>query len=113
MRKIFSISALLCFQMLAASGAVWAQQAGKIQVTFANRTDKTVTFFLNGGQGLETRLRAGQSSGYTMVVDQGVQPTVTIYQPAGGGNPRKFNVANGGRYAFRPKNNGVENHFDE
>jgi hypothetical protein len=87
-----------------------AQQAGTIRVVFTNRTDQRVTFFLNGGQGLETRLDPGESQAYTMVVDGGVQPTVKIYQPSGG--TRTFTVANGGQYAFRLKDGEIYNYFD-
>jgi hypothetical protein len=89
---------------------VQAQPAGTIQVTFTNRTDQRVTFFLNGGLGLETRLDPGESQSYTMVVDAGVQPVVKIYQPFGG--TRVFTVDNGGQYAFRYENGEIHNFFD-
>jgi hypothetical protein len=106
---LVAVALLGTFAFLA-DGRAQAQPPGSIQVVFTNRTDQRVTFFLNGGAGLETRLDAGQSQTYTMVVDAGVPPTVKIYQPSGG--PRTFTVANGGRYAFRYKNGQIYNFFD-
>ena len=45
-----------------------------------------------------------------MVVDQGVQPIVRIYQPFG--DPLDFTVGNGGRYVFRLRNGQIINTFE-
>ena len=87
------------------------QAAETIKVKFTNKTDGTVTFFLNGGKGLETRLKAGESRTYTMAVDGGINPIVSIYQPAG--KKRDFSVTNGGVYAFKMKDGEIHNFFDE
>jgi len=92
-------------------GAGQARAADTIKVHFENGTDQKVTFFLNGGKGLETRLEAGDSSDYTMVVDDGGTPTVRIYQPEGGGKPKEFTVENGGQYVFRLKDGHIINTF--
>ncbi len=112
MRHVLCALALLGCLAFLEGGKAQAQPAGTIKVVFTNRTNQQVTFFLNGGEGLETRLGPGQSQTYTMGVDAGVPPSVKIYQPDGGGGPRTFSVANGGRYAFRYKNGGIENIFD-
>jgi hypothetical protein len=92
-----------------AVGLARAQPAGTINVQFANGINREVIFFLNGGEGLETRLQPGQVQNYTMVVNQGVQPIVSIYQPNGG--RRNFTVQNGGQYVFRYNNGGIENFY--
>lgn len=93
-------------------GTGQARAADTISVHFTNGTDQRVTFFLNGGKGLETRLDAGDGSDYTMVVDDGVQPIVRIYQPQGGGKPKEFTVENGGKYIFRLKDGHIINTFE-
>jgi hypothetical protein len=87
-----------------------SQAAGPIDVTFTNKTDVKVTFFLNGGKGLETRLNAGESSSYTMGVDNGVQPIIRIYQADG--KSLDFKVENGGRYVFMFKDGKIQNCFE-
>src|SRR5262249_34509043 len=82
MRQVVLSTLLLSALLLLTQGQAHAQPGGTIQVTFSNQTNQRVTFFLNGGLGLETRLDPGQSTNYTMAVDAGVQPTVTIYQPS-------------------------------
>jgi hypothetical protein len=83
---------------------------GTIDVKFTNATDLKVTFFLNGGQGLESHLKPGESQGFTMVVDDGVQPIVRIYQASG--KKLDFTVSDGGRYVFRLKDGEVINFFE-
>ncbi len=82
----------------------------KIRVQFTNRTDQEVTFFLNGGTGLTTRLKAGQTEGYTMVVDPGVAPIVGIFQADG--KRLDFTVANDQKYAFKLEDGKIKNFFD-
>lgn len=87
------------------------QAADAIKVKFTNKTDLTVTFFLNGGNGLETRLKAGESKTYTMAVDRGIGSIVSIHQVSG--KTRDFSVTNGGVYAFKMKDGEIHNFFDE
>lgn len=70
-----------------------------IPVSFTNETKGTVSFSLNGGSGLSTRLAPGQSIDLKMVVDPGVQPIVGITQADG--SKLNFKVHKDGRYWFR------------
>ena len=107
MRKILIAAGMVLG--LGLLGAGQARASSTIKVHFDNGTDQKVTFFLNGGVGLETRLEAGDGSDYTMVVDDGVQPIVRIYQPGGG--KKEFTVENGGQYIFRVKDGQIINFF--
>ena len=109
-KQIVLVAVMFLFVVVGSVGQAGAQPSGTIQVTFTNDTGQRVTFFLNGGLGLESRLNPGQTASYTMVVDQGVQPLVTIYQPSGARRP--FTVENGGRYAFRFKDGVITNFYD-
>jgi|HubBroStandDraft_6_1064221.scaffolds.fasta_scaffold634108_1 hypothetical protein len=80
-----------------------------IKVTFKNLTHYDVAFFLNGGAGLNTRLNAGLSQSFNMVVDPGVQPIVGIYQL--NGQRLNFTVSDGGSYAFIVQNGNIVNSF--
>jgi predicted Ser/Thr protein kinase len=82
----------------------------EIQVHFVNKADVPVSFFLNGGTGLNTHLDPGQHQAFNMVVDPGVQPIVGIYQPGGG--RLDFTVAENGRYAFNYKDGKIINFYD-
>ena len=81
------------------------------EVTFTNGTSAKVTFFLNGGKGLETTLNPKESKTYTMQADQGVQPQVQIYQSDG--KKLGFSVAKDGRYIFGVKEGRIENFFNK
>lgn len=80
-----------------------------IKVTFKNLTDYNVTFFLNSGAGLNTKLNAGNIQSFNMVFDPGVQPIVGIYQLDG--QRMDFAVRNKGSYAFIVKNGKIVNVF--
>jgi uncharacterized protein YkwD len=84
--------------------------ARTIQVQFTNRTNREVTFFLNGGKGLTTGLKAGQAKTYPMVVDAGVPPIVGIIQADG--KQMNFTVEDGKKYAFMVEGNTIKNFFD-
>lgn len=105
---------------LAASGAMWLAATGfvragedayTIEVTFTNRTNWNVAFFLSGGQGLQTRLNPGRWRTFEVTVDPGTEPYVRIYQPYG--RYIDFSLADGGRYAFRMNQGRIENSYDQ
>ena len=110
MRRLVITMALLGCLLLLQGRPAQAQPAGRINVTFTNRTNLKVTFFLNGGEGLETRLNPGQSQTYDMAVDKGVQPGVSIFQASG--KKLNFSVENGGRYVFRVEGGVIKNFFE-
>ena len=64
--KAFCCVLTVCCALLMTTGET-AQAGGTIKVKFTNKTNRTVTFFLNGGKGLETRVKAGVSGGVTVV----------------------------------------------
>jgi hypothetical protein len=98
--SILSAAALLRLAGGAPERAVGAQaRAATIKVRFTNKTDLEVRFFLNGGRGLMTRLAPGASQAYNVVVDDGVQPIVGIYQTTG--ERLNFTLEDGGDYEFR------------
>jgi hypothetical protein len=109
LKRIASV-ALFGGLFLVASGAR-CLAADTIEVRFTNRTSYNVAFYLNGGQGLETRLNPGESKVYNMVVDPGVAPFIGIHQL--NGRPRRdFSLSNYGRYVFRFENGVFVNSFD-
>lgn len=81
----------------------------RVGVRFANRTAGRVSFSLNGGKGMSTALNPGESGGYTMVVDEGVKPLVSISQTDGRTLP--FTVSDGGDYEFRMNHGRIENAY--
>jgi len=84
--------------------------ASQIGARFRNETNATVRFSLNGGGGLTTDLPAGDAREYNVVVDPGVAPAVSIFQPGGG--QLSFYIEQGGRYAFRVDGNTIKNFYD-
>jgi uncharacterized membrane protein len=78
-----------------------------IRVTFTNRTNQRVNFFLNGGKGLNTGLNAGQTSSYNVAVSPNVTPAVSINQPKG--PALSFSLMDGGNYEFRFENGKIKN----
>lgn len=86
-------------------------QAGEIAVKFTNKTNKTVKFFLNGGAGLETKLAAGASEKYTMTVDKGEGPCITIHN-AKGGKDSVFTLTHRGHYEFLMQNGAIVNAYE-
>ena len=78
-----------------------------IEVTFTNRSDKDVTFFLNGGEGMKGRLKSNETSSYKMVVDKGGAPEIRIHQVKG--NDEIFSLKNKGRYVLRSEGGKIVN----
>jgi hypothetical protein len=83
-----------------------AVEAGDITVTITNKTKDDVGFFLNGGRGLETELKKGETQVYSMVVDAGKPPTMKILNATVNGQTRFFTLKNGGHYVLHLDKNG-------
>ena len=82
----------------------------QIVVRFRNDTGGSVGFFLNGGSGLTTSLAPGASRSFNVVVNQGIQPAVTIFQSGGGG--LSFSISQNGQYVFKVDRGQIKNFFD-
>lgn len=78
-----------------------------IEVTFTNRSGYEVAFFLNGGEGMEARLKSNKSSTYTMVVDQGGAPEIKIHQVKG--PDEVFSLKDKGRYVLKSEGGKIIN----
>lgn len=81
-----------------------------IRVRFTNKTNVVVSFFLNGGAGLNFSLSPGTSESFNVIVDRDVQPIVGINQLEGG--RLNFTIANQTSYAFEFQNGKIVNAFD-
>jgi hypothetical protein len=90
-------------------GCYEQQAPTKINVHFRNLTGRLVVFHLNGGGGLWTNLDRNSQNSYSVVVDSGVQPLISIRQPDG--SLLKFTIANTGRYDFKMNNGRIENFY--
>jgi hypothetical protein len=106
-RHRFLISGLMALFFL---GSTLHVAASTIKVTFTNHSGYNVAFFLNGGRGLEARLKNEQSSSYTMTVDRGGAPEIRIHQVEG---PDKvFSLEDKGRYVIRMEHGKIVNAYE-
>jgi hypothetical protein len=85
------------------------QPSSKINVHFRNLTGRLVVFHLNGGGGLWTNLDRNKQNSYSMIVDGGVQPVISIRQPDG--SLLRFTLSNNGRYDIKMNGSRIENTY--
>jgi murein DD-endopeptidase MepM/ murein hydrolase activator NlpD len=93
---------------------VFALQNGQIvsnikpsALTFENRTQQQVSFFLSGGvSGSQHMLPAGQTQSFTVPAVVGAPRTLGVYQTDG--SRRDFTVLDGAQYQFVSSNGGID-----
>lgn len=81
-----------------------------IEVTFTNHSGYEVAFFLNGGEGMEGRIKDKASTTYTMTVDKGVAPEIKIHQVKG--PDQVFSVKDKGRYVLKMEDGKIVNSYE-
>lgn len=104
--KTYLFPILLC---LMAFVALPASAADKIHVTFTNRSGYEVSYFLNGGKGVNARLANGKTATWKVTVDPGIAPIVRIHQVKG--KSLDFTLSNGGQYVFEVQKGKIVNAY--